>query len=145
MKRIRVAGIIEMDGGYALMHRKNVKQTPNTEKPYGEYYVFPGGGLEENETYEEGVEREILEEFGIKVKVKEQIYSRRVNEENYEYLYKCEYVSGEFGTGTGPEFSGDPKYKDRGEYIPEIVSKEKIRNIRLFPEEFAKQLIANLK
>ena len=25
MKRIRVAGLIEMEGGYALMHRMNVK------------------------------------------------------------------------------------------------------------------------
>ncbi len=141
MKRIRVAGLVEMNGGYALMHRKNVKQTPNTTKPYGEYYVFPGGGLEENETYEEGVAREIFEEFGIKVEVKEQIFSRKINDETYEYIYRCEYISGTFGTGAGPEFSNDPKYKDRGDYIPEIVLKSEIKNIRILPEEFVKQLI----
>lgn len=137
MKRIRVAGLVEMNGGYVLMHRKNVKPTPNSTKPYGEYYVFPGGGLEGNETYEEGVAREILEEIGIVVKVKERIFSKQRSEEVFEYIYRCEYVSGTVGTGTGPEFSNDPKYKDRGEYIPEVVSKDKIKNIRLLPEEFA--------
>ena len=57
MKRIRVAGLIEVNDGYVLMHRKNVKQTPNSTKPYGEYYVFPGGGLEENETDKEKIKR----------------------------------------------------------------------------------------
>ena len=58
--RIRVAGIIPLNDGYALMHRKDVKN-----KPMSEYYVFPGGGLEEGETLEEGTAREIKEEFGI--------------------------------------------------------------------------------
>lgn len=141
MKRIRVAGLIEIDDGYALMHRKDVKKVENTDKPYGEYYVFPGGGLEEGETLEQGVVREIIEEFGINVEVIEQIAYRKVNEENDEYLFKCKYVSGRFGTGTGPEFSGDPKYVDRGKYIPEIVPKTNIVNIRLVPEEFKKILL----
>ena len=47
------------------MHRKDVIK----RKDYQEYYTFPGGGLEENETPQEGVIREIEEEFGIKVKV----------------------------------------------------------------------------
>ena len=141
MKRIRVAGLIEIDDGYALMHRKDVKKVENTDKPYGEYYVFPGGGLEEGETLEQGVVREIIEEFGINVEVIEQIAYRKVNEENDEYLFKCKYVSGRFGTGTGPEFSGEPKYVDRGKYIPEIVPKTNIVNIRLVPEEFKKVLL----
>ena len=83
MKRIRVAGLIEMEGGYALMHRMNVKpDATNPNKPHGEYYVFPGGGLEEDDaSFEEGVAREVLEEFGIEVEVKEQIAS-------FEEMYK---------------------------------------------------------
>ena len=57
-KRIRLAGIIPMDGGYALMHRKDVKN-----KPLSEYYTFPGGGREGEETFEEGTKREIKEKF----------------------------------------------------------------------------------
>lgn len=142
MKRIRVAGIVEMDGGFALMHRMNVKPIPNTNRPYGNYYVFPGGGLEDDDkSFEDGVKREIFEEFGIEVEVKEQVYHKIIDENCDEYLFYCIYKSGKLGTGTGPEFSGDPKYKDRGEYIPTIVKKEDIKNIRIMPEDFKEEFI----
>ncbi len=142
MKRIRVAGLIEMEGGYALMHRLNVKPSENPNKPHGEYYVFPGGGLEEDDaSMEDGVKREVLEEFGIEVIVKEQLYSRTIKEDLEEYLFLCEYKSGKLGTGTGPEFSGDPKYADRGQYIPTIVPKNQMKEIRLLPEEFRERLL----
>lgn len=140
--RIRVAGLVEMENGYALMHRLNVKKKENSTQPYGEYYVFPGGGIEESDnTYEEGVKREILEEFGIEVEVKNRLYSRKINDEYEEHLYYCIYKSGKLGTGNGPEFSGDPKYIDRGEYIPTIIPKKEIRNIRLLPEEFKEKML----
>ena len=145
MKKIRVAGLVEMENGYALMHRMNVKKKENSNQPYGEYYVFPGGGLEENETLEECAKREILEEFGIIVEVKNQLYFRQIGEEFEEYVFLCRYVSGVLGSGTGPEFSGDPKYIDRGLYIPTIVPKEEIRNIRLLPEEFKEKLIEDFE
>lgn len=141
MKRTRVAGLIEMENGYALMHRMNVKPKENSNQPFGEYYVFPGGGVEGEESLEEGVIREVLEEFGITVEVKEKLYFRQIGEELDEYLFLCKYVSGTLGTGTGPEFSGDPKYADRGLYIPTIVPKEEMKNIRLIPEEFKEKLI----
>lgn len=140
--RVRVAGLIEMENGYALMHRINVKKKENSQQPYGEYYVFPGGGVEpDDKTYEDGVKREILEEFGIEVEVKDRLYSRKINDELEEHLYCCVYKNGKLGTGTGPEFSGDPKYIDRGEYIPTIVQKNEIKNIRLIPEEFKEKMI----
>jgi 8-oxo-dGTP pyrophosphatase MutT (NUDIX family) len=143
--RIRCAGLIKMGDGYAFMHRMNVKPTVGTNKPYGEYYVFPGGGLEENETFEECAKREILEELGIEVKVIKRLYEKNTDNQLIQYVYLCEYVSGTFGTGTGPEFSGDPKYADRGDYIPTIVKKEDIENIRLVPEEFKNKLVEDIK
>lgn len=140
--RIRVAGLVEMDGGYALMHRTNVMPVEGTTKPYGDYYVFPGGGVEEEDaSLEDGAKREILEEFGIVVEVKQQLCYREIENELQEYLFLCTYKSGKLGTGTGPEFSGDPKYKDRGNYIPTIVKKDEISSIRLLPEEFKNELI----
>lgn len=142
MRKVRVAGLVEMDNGYALMHRLNVKPKENSTQPYGEYYVFPGGGVEEEDKdFEEAVKREVLEEFGINVEVIKKLYSRKITEEKDEILYLCEYINGTLGTGTGPEFSGDPKYKDRGEYIPTIIPKSEIKNIRLLPEEFKEKLI----
>ena len=141
MKRTRVAGIIPMQGGIALMHRTEVKK----RKDYQNYYTFPGGGLEEGETEEEGTIREIKEELGINVKVIRKLYE--MSSEKFaqkEIFYLCEYIDGEFGTGNGPEFSGNPKYKDSGNYIPEIISKEKIKDILLLPLEIKEKLLDDI-
>lgn len=142
MERTRVAGIIFIDGGIALMHRVGVIK----RKDIQEYYTFPGGGLEEGETLEEGTIREIKEEFGIDVKVVKKLYeleSKRFNQK--EYFFLCEYVSGKFGTGQGPEFSNNPKYIDSGKYLPEIIKKEEIKNIPLLPPEIKDKLIMDLE
>ena len=142
MERTRVAGIIFIDGKIALMHRKDVLKRP--EMP--EYYTIPGGGLEEGETEEEGVIREIKEEFGIKVKVIKKLYEMESkNFKQKEIFFLCEYESGKFGTGTGPEFSGDPKYIDSGKYIPELVEKEDIEKINLLPTEIKEKIITDLQ
>lgn len=139
---VRVAGIVQMNDGFVLMHRKNVVRN----KDYQEYYTFPGGHLEEGETLEEGVIREIKEEFGIHVKVVRKLYeleNSRVNMK--EYFFLCEYVDGEFGIGDGEEFSNNPEYKDSGEYIPEIVKRENISELILLPLEIKERFIQDLK
>ncbi len=142
MERTRVAGIIFIDGKIALMHRKDVLKRP--EMP--EYYTIPGGGLEEGETEEEGTKREIKEEFGIEVKIVKKLYEMKSTKFNQkEIFYLCEYVSGKFGTGQGPEFSNDPKYKDSGKYIPELVEKENIKNINLLPPEIKEKIITDIE
>lgn len=80
--------------------------------------------------------REIREEFGIEVEIVRKLYELKSEKFNQlEIFYLCKYVEGEFGTGTGPEFSGNPKYIDSGKYIPEIVKREDIKNISLMPPE----------
>lgn len=146
LKRIRCAGLVKIDGKFAFMHRTNVqKSLDDPNKPYGEYYVFPGGGLEGEESMFEATERELFEEFGIKVKAKSELYYKEVNEAQDEYVFLCEYISGEFGTGTGPEFSGDPAYAHRGNFIPTLVDPEKVKDIPLIPIEFKEQLVQDIK
>ena len=62
-------GIVFKDGGIILIHR--IKEKEGKKK---EYYVFPGGGIEGEETHNEAVIREVLEETGIIVKPKKEIY-----------------------------------------------------------------------
>ena len=139
--RIRLAGIIFIDGGVALMHRKDVKN-----KPLSEYYVFPGGGQEEGETYEEGAIREIKEEFGIDVEIVRKVYEINQDEFGQKSIYfLCKYVGGKFGTGNGPEFNGDLKYADSGKFIPEIVKPEDLEKIPLMPPEIAEKFIKDIK
>ena len=85
-QRIRVSGIIPMEDGIALMHRKDVIKRP--EMP--EYYTIPGGGLEDGETYEEGTKREIKEEFGIEVEIVRKLYELKSEKFNQlEIFYLC--------------------------------------------------------
>ena len=62
--RVRLAGILPIEDGFAFMHRVGVQN-----HPIGDYYTFPGGGREGDETLEEGTIREIKEEVGIDVEV----------------------------------------------------------------------------
>ena len=135
-KRIRVAGIIEIDGKLALIHRSKVKQSL-----YPDYYVIPGGGLEEGETLQQGTSREIEEELGLIVKVNEEVAFFE-NEKQKEYVFWCEVLEGEFGTGKGPEFTKeDSKYKEKGEYEPVLIEKEKIEGLLLIPQELKLALL----
>ena len=146
MRRIRGAGLIKIGDGYAFIHRLNVKPSQNPNKPFGEYYVFPGGGLEGSESIEECIEREIKEELGINVEVQEKLYERITEDGNMkEYVYLCKYISGKFGTGIGPEFSNDPKYIDSGKYLPEIIDKKEINNLLLLPSEIKEKLVEDIK
>ncbi len=141
MKRIRVAGIIPMENGYALMHRLKVKNKNNLQ----EYYTFPGGGLEEGETYEEGTIREIKEEFGIDVEIIRKLYefeSEKLDQK--EIFFLCKYLDGKLGTGQGPEFSNNPKYIDSGKYIPEIIKKEDVKKILLLPLEIKEKFVKDI-
>ena len=139
--RVRLAGIVPINDGFAFMHRVGVQN-----HPIGDYYTFPGGGQEDSETLEEGTIREIKEEFGIDVEIVKKLYELDNSKQNKkEYFFLCKYIGGVFGTGTGPEFSGDEKYKDRGKYIPEIIRKDEVKNILLLPNEIRDKFIEDIK
>ena len=59
MKKIRAVAILIKNDEILLIYRKNEK----------EYFVFPGGGVEERETIEQAVIRELMEETTIEVKI----------------------------------------------------------------------------
>jgi len=135
MERIRVAGIILFNDMFMLMHR--IKEI-NGE--VYDYYAIPGGGLEEEETLEQGVIREVKEELGVDVKVG-RLFHEMQRDGQKEYFYLCEYIDGEFGTGIGPEFNDNEEYKDAGKFLPELVRKESIKDITIFPEEIKEKII----
>ena len=132
---------IEKDNQYLMLHRAKKKNDMNKDK-----WIGIGGKFEQNESPEECVIREVKEEFGIDVKIIKKMY------EEYSELFKqktiyylCEYVSGKFGTGTGPEFSNDPKYISSGKYIPEIIKREDIEKIPLMPPEIKEKFVKDIK
>ena len=62
--KIVTAGVIERDGLILIARRKHGKMHVGN-------WEFPGGTLEEGETYEECLERELKEELGITARVGE--------------------------------------------------------------------------
>ena len=85
---------------------------------YGDW-EFPGGQVEESETLTHALEREVLEETGITVKVKSLvgIYSntRKPSIVNMDFI--CEYVSGESRTS---EESSHVEWVNRDEVLSRI-------------------------
>ncbi len=63
--RIRVAGF--------LLNEKNELLLVKHQKNNKEYWLLPGGGVEFGETLEQALEREFMEELGIKVKIERMV------------------------------------------------------------------------
>lgn len=140
--RSRAGGLVIKDGKLLLMHRIKVKDGVTNE-----YYVVPGGGIENNETLSETTIRELKEEIGIDVDViqEEPIYTYQTEKEN-QYFLLSEYVGGDIGTGKGPEFT-DASYVNRGVYSVELVPIEEIitGKINMVPENIKEQFIKDIK
>lgn len=85
----RVAAIVVKDGALLLMYRERADK---------KYYAFPGGTVEAQETLEQALVREVLEETSITVLVGPLVLSFDATQSavrKHEYFYVCEYVSGE--------------------------------------------------
>ena len=86
-----------------------------------EYYVIPGGGKEEGETFEENVIRELKEEMNVEIKVvkflgKEQDGKR---EDNY---FLCEIVAGT------PKLGGEEleRMSEKNYYEPRFIEIDRL-------------------
>ncbi len=90
MKRVSVRGLVLKDNELAVIFRRKIKG-----EKVEEYYAIPGGGVEENETLEEALIRELKEELNIEVNVKDLVFKIE-QEDRIEYFYNCEYLSGTF-------------------------------------------------
>ncbi len=123
-KKVRSRAIIIHEDKLVVMYRERQGRI---------FYTFPGGGLEENETEEECVKREVFEEFGLIVKPIKKVYIYE-NKNNIEHFFLSEWISGEFGTGKGEEFQDN---NINGVYIPKLIKICDIPNIPLMPPEVA--------
>lgn len=65
-----------------------------------DYYVFPGGGVDEGETPEQAAIREAREELGVEVAIKQKVAIIHFDLSTQVY-FLVERVGGEFGTGAG--------------------------------------------
>nr|WP_285767493.1 NUDIX domain-containing protein [Peribacillus sp. SI8-4] len=97
------------------------------------YYVFPGGGIEKDETPAQAAKREALEELGLVVKVKECIAV--IPYHGMQYFFLGDIIDGVLGTGKGEEFTEENG--ERGTYQPLWVKIEDLSTLDVRPKEVA--------
>ncbi len=133
-RQTRAVCIMLNDNKVLLMHRL---------KDGDEYFTFPGGGVEEGESIEEAVVREVMEETSMPTNIERLLYAHHY-ESSDQYYYLCSYISGEPVLGNAIE-------KERMEkassdiYGPEWVDTKLIPNLLLYPLEIRDWLIEDLK
>jgi 8-oxo-dGTP diphosphatase len=105
-------------------------------KSEGVYFVFPGGGVEDGENKTEALLREVREELGLDVVIRELVSSLRLDKDKFEqieYFYLCDVISGTLGTGDGPEFQNNSSYEGSHEVLE--ISIANLKELNLFPLE----------
>jgi len=133
----RVRAIIRQNDSILLIHRV---------KKGREYWVFPGGGVEESDSDRvAALIRECWEELGVNIRVSAlfdaQVYGEGDNTQT-EYFYFCEIINGMLGTGTGPEFQEGSL---GGMYKLEWVPLEKFPSKNIQPESVKEKLHKELR
>ena len=107
-----------------------------------DYYVFPGGGVDDGESPEQAAIREAMEELGVEVAIKQKVAVIHFDQSTQVY-FLVERVSGEFGTGMGEEFTdSDPDDPQEGIYIRIWMPIEEIpQHEQVFPADMAKLVL----
>lgn len=112
-----------------------------------DYFVFPGGGVDEGESAEQGAVREAIEELGVQVAIKQKIAEIHFGRTSKHVYFLVERISGEFGTGTGEEFTdSDPDHPEEGIYIPIWMPIEELpQHNKIYPSTLAKLVTQSMK
>ena len=117
----RVRAIIVENNALALIKRQREGTT---------YYVFPGGGVEANENFEQALAREVVEELGVNVEIVRQV-ARVDYRYDSHYFYLCNRLDGKFGSGRGPEFGQYPP--ESGTYTPIWLPIDQFNRLPIYP------------
>jgi len=129
---MRASAIIIKNDKVLLIHRK---------KEGMEYWVFPGGSIEEGEEKDEAIKREVFEETSLKVINCHYSFDYRDEKGEHHPVFLCEV-----GNGKPKIAEGTPEAKKQSEedwYHPEWIALKKAIGINIYPDG-GKQVLKNL-
>ena len=136
--RIRAGVVLIQDGKVALIERHRAGL---------DYFVFPGGGVDEGESPEQAAVREAMEELGVEVAIKQKIAEVRLGQKSRQVYFLVEQVGGEFGTGAGEEYTdSDPHSPEEGIYIPVWMPIDQLPLYQnIYPVDVAKLVVKSVQ
>lgn len=108
-----------------------------------EYYTLPGGHIEDNETFEEAVKREVLEELNVNIAVKEKLvalYNEDLNRDEEFFICELSNKTDVIDKGNGPEWTNIDIEK-YGTYEIVYINVNNIKSYNLLPLEVKELLI----
>jgi len=99
--------------------------------------------VDEGETPEQAAIREAMEELGIEVSIKQKLVEIQFGQKSRQVYFLAEQTGGEFGTGTGEEYTGaDPASPEEGIYIPIWMPiEEMLIRQNIYPAEVARLVV----
>ncbi|MEK7184275.1 MAG: NUDIX domain-containing protein [Patescibacteria group bacterium] len=136
--KIRAVAVVMHEGKILLMHRMSGEK---------EYYVFPGGKVEQGETPELAVLREILEEASMEVVVDKLLYHLTYDSGEQQYFYLCNHVSGDPKLGEGNEMEMMKTGAEHGaqSFNPVWHDASQLKPLLLYPLEVKDLLIEDMQ
>jgi len=107
-----------------------------------DYFVFPGGHVDEGETAREAVVREVTEETSVKSVAMRSIY--KYNWAGINVFYVCNYKSGEPQKTDAEEYTDKDKIALTGTYEPVWLDVKTLGEVDLRPNSVRDQLIKDI-
>ncbi len=129
-KRISSRGIIIEDNFVYAMFRRKKKD----DGSFKEYYVIPGGGLEEGESLEENVIRELKEEFSVDIKL-DGYLGVDESDETIAHFFACHITQG------NPKLGGEELKRCTEDNYYEIrkVAIDDLDNVDILSKDFIRK------
>ena len=134
MSRIRATAVVVKEGKLLMIHRINHGE---------EYWVLPGGKVDEGETFEQAVIRELDEETSIQGEVEKEILNFVDSKNDRQVLFSIKYISGE--PALRPDSEEANSADSEQSYKPEWVEIDKVSGLSIYPKEEKNFLITYFK
>ncbi len=111
----------------------------------GEYFVIPGGSVEQTETFEQGATRELLEETNVRFNLERKLYES-INPQSgrVAHYFRARWLEGEPGLQPGCPESSERQSPDN-RYAPTWIPFDRIAQIPLYPTAIRDRLAVDLR